>query len=193
MRQYNLMQQALGAQWKQLPDSLRAHHQSGPNLDVGELDIEYPGAMQPLLNLLRLLGTLINRRGEAVPTRAEKDMRGRTQYWKRSTTFPDGRVIGFRSRWEHAGGNRIIDYVIPVFGLCMAVHVEDGRLLYEGECFVLRLGWVKLPMPEWLLLGHTTIVEQAVDDGRFATDFRLRHPLFRQIYRYAGVFRTDAR
>ena len=32
-----LMQQALGAQWQQLPPALQAHYQQGRNTDVGAL------------------------------------------------------------------------------------------------------------------------------------------------------------
>ena len=66
----------------------------------------------------------------------------------------------------------------------------NGKLHYTGRYFVAKLGPVKLPIPEWLLLGHTTITETALDDDRFAMDFRLIHPLFGQIYRYAGTFRA---
>jgi hypothetical protein len=55
----------------------------------------------------------------------------------------------------------------------------------------LGLGW--LPIPEWLVLGHTTIVEVALDDRHFAMDFRLTHPLLRQVFRYNGEFEADAR
>jgi hypothetical protein len=54
--------------------------------------------------------------------------------------------------------------------------------------FVAKLGRWLLPIPEWLVLGHTTIVEQAVDDTHFEMDFRLTHPWFGQVFRYAGTF-----
>lgn len=186
------MQQALGDQWEQLPEPLRAHYQSRANVDVGALDIEYPRAMQPWLNLLHRVGALINRDDKAVPTTVEKRMQGSVQYWHRRTQFPDGRTVEFRSHWVHTGGNRIIEYVNPVLGLCMAVHVSEGKLYYEGKYFVLKLGKLRLPIPEWLLLGHTTIEEQGVDDTHFAMDFRLRHPLLGQICRYSGIFRTES-
>lgn len=48
-----------------------------------------------------------------------------------------------------------------------------------------------LTLPEWIALGHTTIVEEALDDSHFAMDFRLTHPLFGQVFRYAGKFSTQ--
>ena len=52
------------------------------------------------------------------------------------------------------------------------------------------IGLDQLPIPEWLALGHTTIVEEAVDESQFRMDFRLTHPLFGQVFRYAGIFDT---
>jgi len=45
-----------------------------------------------------------------------------------------------------------------------------------------------LPVPEWRLLGRTSIVEEAVDATHFVMDFRLTHPLFGQVFRYSGEF-----
>ena len=73
----------------------------------------------------------------------------------------------------------------------MAVHVKDGKLYYVGRNFVVKFWKMHIPVPEWLLLGHTTIVEQATDDTKFVMDFRMRHPLFGQVYRYSGRFGTE--
>jgi hypothetical protein len=186
-----LMQQALGMQWQQLPAALQAHYQQSRNTDVGALDIAYPDLMQPYLSFLRLLGALVNRRGKAVPTTVEKWMEGGTQRWKRTITFPDGKAIFFKSHWVYAGGNELIEYVSPFMGLRMAVSVVDGKLHYSGKHLVLKLGSVLIPIPEWLVLGHTTIVETALDAGGFAMDFRLTHPWFGEVFSYAGKFRTE--
>ena len=185
-----LMQQGLGPQWNALPPALQTHYRHAPHTAVGTLDIEYPGFMQAPLSLLHRLGALLHRRGRAVPTTVEKWMDGHTQHWKRTISFADGRQIHFSSHWHYGGGNELIEYVNPFLGLSMAVSVDDGRLIYEGRHFVLKLGGLKLPIPEWLLLGHTSIVETAQGDGLFAMDFRLKHPLFGQIYRYAGTFQS---
>lgn len=191
MSEVNLMQRALGTQWEQLPSALRAHYQERANFDVGALDIEYPALMQPYLNFLRLLGALVNRRGTAIPTTVEKHMEGCVQQWKRTITFPDGKTIFFKSHWVYAGSNELIEYVSPLLGLRMAVHMEDGNLHYEGRHYVMKLGKLLVPIPEWLILGHTTIVETALDEANFTMDFRLCHPLFGQVFRYAGRFETE--
>jgi hypothetical protein len=55
-----------------------------------------------------------------------------------------------------------------------------------------RAGRWALHIPEWATLGHTTIVERALDEHHFAMDFRLTHPVFGQVFRYSGTFRSNA-
>lgn len=192
MTEYNLMQQALAEQWQQLPKSLQAHYQTRTNQDVGLLSVDYPKYMQPILSMLGLFGVLISRKGKDNPTTVQKQMRGNRQYWQRTIKLPTNKEIVFKSVWVHASDNRIVEYVNPLLGLCMAVHVQDGMLFYQGKHFVLNLGLFRLAIPEWLLLGHTTIVEEAIDENHFQMDFRLTHPWFGQIYRYNGTFTTES-
>jgi hypothetical protein len=184
----SLMQHALGNDWCKLPPALQAHYRFGTTMDVGYMDIEYPRFMQPYLSVLRFFGALINRRGLHISTIVEKNVIGDRQYWRRTITFPDKKVVHFNSFWVSAGGNQLIEFVNPVLGLQMAVFVDDGKLHYRGVRFVAKLGTLLLPIPEWLALGHTSIVEEAVDDTHFAMDFRLIHPLFGQVFRYSGEF-----
>lgn len=188
-----LMQRALGADWERLPAALQAHYQPGPNVDLGHLDIEFPAWMAPYLWLLHHAGALLARRGRAIPTRVEKEVVGDRQNWRRCMRFADGRVIRFDSHWVHVGGNRLVEYVNPVMGLEMAARVDGGQLHYEGRRFVLRLGRRCIGLPEWLVLGHTTIVERALPEGGFEMDFRLTHPWFGQVFRYSGRFVTQPR
>jgi hypothetical protein len=184
----SLMQSALGADWDKLPPALQAHYRFGSCTDTGHMDITYPRFMQPLLSVLRVAGALVHRSGQQVATRVEKRVVGQRQYWARTLTYADGQVIHFNSFWVSAPGNQLIEFVNPVLGLQMAPHVEDGRLHYRGIRFVAKLGPVLIPIPEWLVLGHTTIVEEAIDDTQFAMDFRLTHPLLGQVFRYSGKF-----
>jgi hypothetical protein len=186
----SLMQLALGADWDKLPPVLQAHYQHGINTDIGHMNIEYPRFMQPCLSVLRIAGALVNRSGRQVPTVVEKNVVGERQYWRRTITFPDGKVIHFNSFWVTAGGNQLIEYVNPFLGLQLAAHVYEGKLHYSGVRFVLKLGPLLLPIPEWLALGHTSIVEVGTDEQHFAMDFRLTHPLLGQVFRYSGEFET---
>lgn len=184
----SLMQAALGADWNLLPPALQAHYRFGTTTDTGHMDIEYPRFMQPCLSALRVVGALVNRSGRRVATVVEKRVVGDRQYWRRTITYADGAVVRFNSFWVAAGADQLIEFVNPLLGLQMAPRVEDGRLHYRGVRFVVKLGPLLLPIPEWLVLGRTTIVEAAVDETHFVMDFRLTHPLFGQVFRYSGEF-----
>lgn len=184
----SLMQRALGDDWDRLPPALQAHYRFGTTTDTGHMDIEYPRFMQACLSVLRVFGALVDRSGRKVSTVVEKSVVGDRQYWRRTISYPDGKTIRFDSFWVPAGGNQLIEFVNPVLGLQMAAYVEGDRLHYRGVRFVLKLGPLLLSIPEWLVLGHTSIVESALDDRHFAMDFRLVHPLLGQVFRYSGEF-----
>jgi len=187
---YNLMQHALGDGWQQLPPALQAHYLAGPDgvaVDQGHMDVGYPRFMQPALTLLKWMGALVPRRGTQVATTVVRRMRGERLLWQRTLTFEDGQVVRFNSAWERGANGSVIEFVNPWLGLEMKPFVEGPLLRYEGLRFVLRVGGRLLTLPEWLL-GHTTIVEEAVDDAHFRMDFRMTHPVVGEVFRYAGVF-----
>ena len=189
----SLMQQALGADWDKLPPALQAHYRFGTTTDTGSMDIEYPRFMQPVWSILRLLGALVDRQGKSVTTIVEKRVVGERQVWQRTITYPDGQIVRFDSFWVAAGNAEVIEFVNPVLGLQMAPYVVGEKLHYRGVRFVAKFGLVTIPIPEWLALGHTTIIEEALDDTHFAMDFRLTHPLFGQLFRYSGKFEAASR
>jgi len=182
------MECALGEDWARLPPALQAHHSRTTAADVGHMDIEFPAAMRPVLRMMAWLGALLGRRAVAVPTQVVRCMAGGRQHWRRTIRFEDGRVYRFDSVWERAGPGRLIEYVNPFLGLEMAPRLDAGRLRYRGVRFVLRLGPARIGIPQWLGPGVTDIVEEALDEHRFAMDFRMTHPWFGQLYRYSGVF-----
>lgn len=191
MSDVSLMQQALGTQWSQLPEGLQRHYAAdarGRSHELGVLTIEYPRWMQWPLHGLRLMGALLNRRGERLPTDVVRYMEGDVQRWQRTVRYEDGLEVGFSSAVVYAGANELIEYTNALLGLRMRVRVQDGRLLYESNGYVLKLGGFKLRIPEWLALGHASIEESALDENRFAMDFRLVHPLLGEIFSYAGEF-----
>jgi hypothetical protein len=189
----SLMQQVLGADWDKLPPALQAHYRFGTTTDTGSMDIEYPRFMQPVWSILRLLGALVDRQGKSVTTIVEKRVVGERQVWQRTITYPDGQIVRFDSFWVAAGNAEVIEFVNPVLGLQMAPYVVGEKLHYRGVRFIAKLGPVMIPIPEWLVLGHATIIEEALDDTHFAMDFRLTHPLFGQLFRYSGKFEAASR
>lgn len=186
----NLMQRALGSRWAQLPPALQAHYLQGADgmaVDRGHMDVSYPRFMQPALSVLRWVGALVPRRGAQVATTVLRRAATDRLHWQRTLTFADGEVVHFNSAWEPGPHGSVIEFVNPLLGLEMKPFVEGAQLRYEGLRFVLRLGGRLFTLPEWLL-GHTTIVEEAVDDTHFRMDFRMTHPVAGEVFRYAGVF-----
>jgi len=188
-----LMQQALGDSWEKLPRALKSHYQFSPNVDIGHLDIDFPAWMTPYLWVLQRCGALLARQGRKVPTRVAKEVVADRQYWYRSMRFPDGQTIRFNSFWVSSGDNRLIEFVNPIMGLEMEVRIIGSELRYDGVRFVLQLGPLRVGLPEWLILGHTTIIEHAREGAGFAMDFRLEHPVFGRVFRYSGSFVTQVR
>jgi hypothetical protein len=189
MKEICLMQRVLGEDWRQLPEVLKRHHRDQGNRDQGHLDIEYPAFMQGYLNFLFRLGALLNHRGTRLPARVNRFTDANGQYRQRVVQREDGQILQFDSRWEKTADHQIIEYINAFWGLKMKLWVDDG-LCYEGIHLILKIGPLKLPIPEWLLLGHTSIREEAVDDEYFHMDFRLQHPWLGELYRYEGSFRT---
>ena len=191
-RPSSLMQTVLGDAWHQLAPALQAHYQSGASVDLGHLQIDYPRWMQPMLSVLRFMGVLMHRRARHAATRVEKTDDGIRQRWQRTVRYPDGSTLRFNSYWVVTPQRHIIEFVNPVLGLEMVPWVEGARLRYRGVRYVLQLGAWRIGVPEWLVLGHTTIEEVGLDATHFAMDFRLTHPWFGQVFRYAGTFEADA-
>lgn len=182
------MQRALGADWERLPPALKAHHGAAPATDRGWLDIHYPSAMQPLLWLLAGCGVLVSRKGRQVRAEVGRDLDGERLHWRRTLVFGDGDVRRFDSVWAPSGPGRFIEWVLPWLGLEMQPAWVDHELQIHGLRFVLRLGRRQLSWPQWLGPGRTLIVETALDEHRFAMDFRMVHPWCGELFRYAGRF-----
>ncbi|NOY71177.1 MAG: DUF4166 domain-containing protein [Gammaproteobacteria bacterium] len=190
MNDQSLMQKALGDQWQQLPPALQSHYQHDSNSDIGYLNIDYPIYMHPYLTFLHLFGVLINRRGKNIPTTVEKQMQGHIQFWKRTICFSGNKTILFNSFWIFDRKNELIEFINPFIGLRMTVQVQNDKLYYEGCHFVIKIGKLLIPVPEWLVLGHTTIIETALSNDEFEMNFTLKHPIFGNIFSYEGKFKT---
>lgn len=187
------MARVLGAQWAQLHPTLQAHHGGGTVREVGAMDVEFPRWMAPLLWAMRWLGALVHRAQSQVPTVVDKHSRDGRQSFDRTLTYADGQVLRFNSTWVAESGGRLVEYVNPWLALELAPVVQGDALHCEGVCFLIGWGRLRLRLSERWLLGHTVIHEQALDARHYAMDFRMLHPWFGQVFRYAGIFATDTK
>ncbi len=187
----SLMAQALGEDWWRLHPTLRAHHSAGTLNEIGAMDVEFPRFMSPILWLLRGVGALVHRAQPLVHTQVHRHMVGNNLQWHRTLTYADSQVLQFNSTWVLENDGRLLEYVNPWLGLEMAPKVLGQRLQVQGVRLHIRLGRWRLALSERWLLGHTLIDEYAIDDRHYAMDFRLVHPWFGQVFRYAGRFQVD--
>jgi hypothetical protein len=186
-----LMRRAPGDPWDGLAPALKAHYREGSSVETGLLTIEFPRAMRPVLWALRGLGALLDRAGRDVPTRVERKCIGEGEYWRRTLRYPDGTTLRFDTVRVPAREGRLIEFVNPLLGLEFAPRIVGSQMHYRGVRFVLRLADRDLTIPQWLALGTASIIEQAIDDQLFFIDFRLRHPILGEWFRYSGTFRAD--
>ncbi len=193
-----MMQQALGEQWQQLPEALKNHYREdnrGNNYANGHMDIQYPWFMQWILNIFYFFGILLNRKGQMVKTEVTRTTKNGHQQWHRIITFADGNIKKFNSIvvFDPQSGC-FIEFVNALLGLRMKPIVNNGVLRYESYGYILKIKQFSLRIPEWLALGHVTIMEtqKSVDnDFCFNMDFRLKHWLFGEIFCYRGQFITQ--
>ena len=189
-----LMQQVLGADWDKLPTVIQRHYQitsAQKNLTVkGTMTIDYPFWVKPILLITRLMGALIDEKGENNQVHVEKWQQENPQilYWRRDIQAQNGKQTVFSSRMEYQQAHELIEFVGGGFGIRLKLSVENGKLLYRSQTHLLKLGNVIIPIPDWLILGHATISEEALSDDSFLLDFKIVHPLFGKTYAYGGVF-----
>lgn len=189
-----LMQKALGRQWYDLPKGLRHHYPQTDTVhtELGDLTIEYPSWMQIPLSILRITGALSNRKGEGLPTQVERHLTQNGERWQRSMQYPNGKQVQFSSRLELHNQRDLIEYLNRFLGIRMQAHVQNEALYCHSFGYVLKLGKLKINIPEWLALGEVSMREKAINDFQFTVEYKFQHPVFGQVFRYYGVFNTQA-
>lgn len=188
----SLMERILGDDWHQLPGVIQRHYQiSGGQQSrlLGTMEITYPGYLYPLVWLIHLFGGVILWRGPAVQAEVDKSVDGEILHWRRTMTYPDGKIDYFRSQMRYSAEHELIETIGFGFGLRLKVEVDDGDLLYRGNGHFWRCASLQLNIPDWMMLGTATISEHAVSADEFYLDFTIKHPLLGVTYAYRGNFR----
>jgi Domain of unknown function (DUF4166) len=191
-----LIQQALGDDWHKLPLVIQSHYQLNQgeqtrNAVTGTMQIHYPAFVKPMLFITRLMGGLIDLKGDNMNVRVEKwvnNDKPNTLFWKRTIHAPDGKNTVFSSRMEYQQDNQLIEFVGFCFGLHLKLSVENNKLVYRSNGHLWQVGKLRIPIPDVLFLGHATITETALSESQFELDFRIKHPLFGETYHYGGIF-----
>ncbi len=190
----SLMQRALGKDWFNLPTVIQRHYQLTEAEQtitvIGKMNISYPCWLAPVLKLLRLLGALVDIKGEDMDVQVRKWRQSdpSTLYWQRDIQAKNGKQCQFVSRMVWQRDHELIEFVGFGFGIRLKLSVEQNKLVYRSQGHLLKLGSLTVPIPDCLVLGHAVITEQALSENTFQLDFMIVHPLWGKTYYYGGIF-----
>lgn len=190
----SLMERVLDNDWHKLPAVIQKHYSlsSGQQSRLeGSMNIGYPAYLFPVVWLIHLFGGLVLWSGDQVHAQVDKnvDTSGEVLHWRRTMTYPDGKIDYFRSQMHFSAAQELIETIGFGFGLILGVEVCNGDLLYRSKGHFWQCGNYRLNIPDWLLLGTATISEHALSEDEFYLDFTIRHPLWGVSYYYRGNFR----
>jgi uncharacterized protein DUF4166 len=111
--------------------------------------------------------------------------------WRRDFRFSGARRRRFRSRIEYDERlGHVIEAVGPGLALAIAWDVRfeaPSTLHLDCAGWVLRLGPLRIRLPEWLL-GSGRDIETAPSPNTIRIDFTVSHPLLGDVFGYVGTF-----
>jgi len=139
----------------------------------------------------RIFGALVPYRGKSIATEVKNwttTENDQAMFWHRTLHFPGKGDVIFRSRMEHVDSDEIIEYVKYGMGIRMQMSVEDSALVFKSLGYLWQLGFIKLPIPSWLILGDARIIERPVSEKGFYIEFTMDHPIFGRTFSYNGKF-----
>lgn len=194
MNNKHLMHQALGDDWFLLPEVIRRHYSINCHSEscvYGDMKIQYPDFLLPLIYMIHAAGGLIKLRGKNIATKVVKSTSDdqSSLFWQRSLQSSKGLTDQFSSWMVLKKHNELVEYVGLGFGLRMCVTVENADLIYRSLGHLWSIGSITISIPDWLLLGRATIIEHKIDNQSFELDFQIHHPIWGNSYSYTGVFR----
>jgi hypothetical protein len=103
-----LMQKVLGDNWHHLPPVIQRHYQLQDDYltaitVIGTMYVNYPKFVWPMLFITRLMGGLIDMKGNDMSARVEKWIKPDkpdTLFWKRTIHAGNGKSIYLPSGWN---------------------------------------------------------------------------------------------
>lgn len=129
--------------------------------------------------------------GPAIVTVTENAQAGGqiwTRIYARNGRFPQ--VIHSCKRF--CGPTGLEEYV--GFGVSMALRacVADDALVFHSAEYSLRIGRLRLPLPEWLTPGALTVSHADLGGGEFRFTLEITHLRFGRLLRQSAKFREAA-
>ena len=111
------------------------------------------------------------------------------QIWTRICSRRHGfpQVIHSSKRFE--GPTGLEEYVGFGVSMGLRIFVENEALLFRSAGYSIRLGRLRLPLPEWLTPGDLTVSHSDLGGGAFRFTLEIVHPRFGMLLRQSAVFR----
>src|SRR5882672_10577024 len=113
------------------------------------------------------------------------------QIWTRICARGRGFPQVIHSSKRFAGPTGLEEYV--GFGVSMALRmlVDGQALLFRSAGYFVQVGWLRLPLPEWLAPGDLTVTHSDLGGGEFRFTLDLIHPRFGRLIHQSARF-TEA-
>ncbi|MDF7774912.1 DUF4166 domain-containing protein [Sphingomonas sp. AOB5] len=185
------------ARWAALPEATRArfarHVGRGACVSyVGEvIECRLSRGGWLLAQLGRLIGAplpLGEDVGVAASVSVTGDVEGCSQYWTRQYGRRHGFPQVIHSSKRFAGPTGLEEYLGLGVGIALTLDAADGTLLFLGDHYFLRLGGLRLRVPDWLAPGRLVVGHVELGEDRFAFTLDLVHPWFGELIHQIAVF-----
>jgi hypothetical protein len=111
------------------------------------------------------------------------------QIWTRICTRSDGFPQVIHSAKRFAGPTGLEEYVGLGISMALKVSVEHDALVFSSAGYAVRLGGLRLPLPDWLTPGHLTVTHSDLGEGLFRFTLEVVHPRYGRLLRQSAVFR----
>jgi hypothetical protein len=120
------------------------------------------------------------------------DGEGHGQYWTRQY----GRAQGFpqviHSVKRFAGPTGLEEYLGLGLGIALRLEEAGGSLLFVSDHYFLKIGALRLRLPNWAMPGALTVGHHDIGGGRFLFSLDLVHPWLGELVHQLCVFADPA-
>jgi hypothetical protein len=110
------------------------------------------------------------------------------QHWTRVYGRRRGFPQAIHSSKRFAGPTGLEEYLGCGLGIALRVRADAEALHFDSDHYFLTVGASRMRLPMWLGPGALTVSHVERGAGRFVFVLVLRHPLFGEIVRQAGLF-----
>ncbi|MDH5355672.1 MAG: DUF4166 domain-containing protein [Gammaproteobacteria bacterium] len=148
-----------------------------------------------LAQVCRLIGTpLALYAGTDVPIEVkvypDTALNGMT--WDRFYLYPHKKVNRVKSTKCIQKDNRLIEVVGAGFGMYLNTYERNSAIYFESTQYFLQLGGVRIPIPDLLTPGRTTVSQSVRNNGCFEFRLEVVHPLLGLVFKQCGDFREES-